>query len=117
MVGKLAEICQSMHVCLLQALKVKVKNPSAASDGAIPHHAPLKEGTESEAEQRSLRQSQGMGWNGFSSARCCVPYGCITTELDANRGYFAGVLDGTLARAITAQSNKQKGGLKLHFCP
>lgn len=32
-------------------------------------------------------------------------------------GYFAGVLDGRLARAITAQLNKQKGGLKLHFCP
>lgn len=30
---------------------------------------------------------------------------------------LTGVLDGMLARVITAQLNKQKGGLKLHFCP
>lgn len=69
MVGKLAEICQSMHVCLLQALKVKVKNPSAASDGAIPHHAPLQQGTESEAEQRS---PQAVAIHGLEWIQLCT---------------------------------------------
>lgn len=30
---------------------------------------------------------------------------------------FAEVSDGLLAGAIMAQLNKQRGGLKLHFCP
>lgn len=70
---------------------------------------PCNKGRSQKQNSEALRQSQFMGWNGYSSARCCVPYGYITTELDAN-GIFCSSLRWDACQGDYGSIKNQKGG-------
>lgn len=106
MAGKVSEICQ------LSALKVNVKkihqqHPTGRSFIMHPHKKGRKEKQTSDAS--GIHNSSA----GMDSTLHDVVYQMVTSP----QNWMDFVSDGLLAGAITAQSTKQRGGLKLHFCP